>query len=309
MTALVPRDLSVVFISFDEPAAEENFETLRRVVPEARRVHGVLGFDAAHNRAGDIAETPHVVTVDGDNVVRDAGFFARPVELVGEDHVSVVSFSARIRHNGLAYGNGGLKIWPRSLLRTLRTHERAAGIDHPVDFVWRIPYVAAQGVPTETVVTAAPFQAYRAGFREGYRLAMTGGVLPRDAHPDAAPGEALARHVTRGNLERIRIWCAVGRDAEHGDWAMLGAREGLLAVAGARVPPALLADFDGLRRAWEEQWEPRIRGRGLAAALAEAGAALREEVGVEIPELDAAGSRFFREHYRPVRLPGRILPR
>ena len=35
----------------------------------AKRVHGVKGFDAAHNKAGEIAEKHRLVTVDGDNRV------------------------------------------------------------------------------------------------------------------------------------------------------------------------------------------------------------------------------------------------
>jgi hypothetical protein len=307
MIRVVPGHLSTVFISFDEPNADANFASLRTAVPTALRIHGVRGFDAAHNRAGDIAETAHVITVDGDNAISDTEFFTRPIELIGEDLVSVISFSARIRHNGLQYGNGGLKIWPRPLLRSLRTHERAIGIAHPIDFVWRIPYVSAQGIPTETVVTGTPRQAFRAGFREGYRLTMTRGVPPMESHQGLSPADALARHVTAGNLERIRVWCAVGRDAPNGEWAMLGARRGLLSSATEEQTTALVADFPQFGQFWEDL-RPGVEAVGVEAALRQAGQAIQTKLGLEIPELDAPASRFLKSLYRPVRRPGRIVP-
>lgn len=308
MTHVRPIDLSIVFISYDEPDATLNFEDLLKVVPHARRVHGVKGFDAAHVHAGNLADTPFVITIDGDNRILDESFFETPIELIGEDHTSVISFSARIRHNGLAYGNGGLKIWPRLLLQNLRTHERALGIAFPGDFVWRIPYAAAQGIPTESIVTASPAQAYRAGFREGYRLAMTRGVPPQVAYPCNDPATAFSQHVAPANLERLRTWCAVGRDQMNGDWAMLGAREGLLAIGQGAMTHEDIADFVRFDRHWSEDVMPRVERLGIEDALSKARRGLVEHLGLRIPELDPLASEFVKSVSHPSRRPGRIMP-
>ena len=63
-------DFDVIYISYDEPNAEKNWADLLSKCPWAKRVHGVKGFDAAHNKAGEISETHRLVTVDGDNTVR-----------------------------------------------------------------------------------------------------------------------------------------------------------------------------------------------------------------------------------------------
>ena len=64
-------DFDVVYISYDEPNAEKNWADLLSKCPWAKRVHGVKGFDAAHNKAGEIAEKHRLVTVDGDNRVHE----------------------------------------------------------------------------------------------------------------------------------------------------------------------------------------------------------------------------------------------
>ena len=310
MTATLDlRETSIVFISYDEPEAEANFDALLDAAPHAQRVHGITGFDAAHAMAGDIAETPHVLTVDGDNRVVDPGFFEKRLAFEPRDLTGIVAFNARVAHNGLVYGNGGVKVWPRPLLRTLRTHEKAKRVKNAIDFVWRVPYMPAVGVPTETCVTGSPEQAFRAGFREGTRLAMHKGLTLAEAHPDLAAKTAFQTHTGAGNQERLRIWCSVGRDVENGDWAMLGARMGLAASTLDRAEIGMIADFTALGDLWRETiWpklgEPDARSREIGAL----GARLGEGIGIELADLDPAASRFFKANYRAYRALGRIDP-
>ena len=49
-------DLDFVFISYREPNADENYADLLNIVPWAKRVHGVRGFDNAHKAAAELAE-------------------------------------------------------------------------------------------------------------------------------------------------------------------------------------------------------------------------------------------------------------
>ena len=41
-------ELDIIYLSYDEPNAEENYADLLSKVPWAKRVHGVHGSDAAH---------------------------------------------------------------------------------------------------------------------------------------------------------------------------------------------------------------------------------------------------------------------
>ena len=64
------NEFDIVYISFDEPNADENYADLLEKCPWAKRSHGVFGSDAAHKAAADLAETDRFITIDADNIVR-----------------------------------------------------------------------------------------------------------------------------------------------------------------------------------------------------------------------------------------------
>lgn len=302
-------ELSVVFLSYDEPNAEANFEALSRLVPAAKRVHGVLGFDAAHRRAGDVADSAHVLTVDADNMITDPEFFTQQLRFSASNLARVVSFSAKLFHNGLQYGNGGIKIWPRTLLRGLRTHEASTDGRLAIDFAYRVPYVQAPGCPSVSMVTATPAQAFRAGFREGVRLTLERGIAARDTHPDLPPGARLRQHVPETVYERLRIWCTVGRDVENGGFALLGARLGCQKAMQPDFDLGLVADFEALSGVWAQEGAPFVDQRvALEARLGELREALNAVLDLNITELSPGASAFVKSIYRPKRRLGTILP-
>ena len=306
---LTLAELSVVFISYDEPNADAHFDTLCRHVPGAKRVHGVRGFDAAHRRAAELADTAHVLTVDADNLIRDPAFFAGRFQMPATALARVVSFSAQLFHNGLRYGNGGIKIWPRTLMRSLRTHEASSDGRLAIDFAYRVPYVQAQGCPSLSVVTATPQQAFRAGFREGVRLTIDKGIPARDAHPDLPVAQRLERHLPASVLERLRIWCAVGRDVENGDYAILGARLGCLRAMQDAFDLSVVADFDALAGIWAAEAAPLTNTRAaLQARLAQLREDLNATLDLDVTELSPGASGFVKSIYRPKRRLGTILP-
>ena len=222
----------------------------------------------------------------------------------------MISFAASLRHNGLAYGNGGIKIWPRHMLRTLRTHEASRDGALAVDFAWRIPYVQARGTPSETVVTGSPLQAFRAGLREGVRLIVHNGDTVVARHPDLPPAEALARHLPSAVLDRLRIWCSVGSDIENGDFAILGARMGCVMAALDGFDIARIADFDWIAQIWEDQVAPATASaRAREAESIRLGIRMNNELGLAVEDLGAAASSQARSAYRaPARRLGMLSP-
>jgi len=136
---LKPADYDVIFLSYDEPNAEKNYNDLIKKIPWAKRVHGVEGSDAAHKACAKLSDTERLIIVDADNVIN--GDFINQ-ELVFQDHVdlenSVVSWSGRNIINGLVYGNGGIKSWPKHIIENMKTHESADpnNIQAQVDFCW-----------------------------------------------------------------------------------------------------------------------------------------------------------------------------
>ena len=225
-------------------------------------MHGVKGSDAAHKACARLAQTERFVTVDGDNLVRPQ-FFEQQFtsELIGD--LSVVSFAGQNCVNGLAYGNGGIKIWPRSVVMDMRTHEAASGGDGAVDFCWALDYVLMPGVWSDVMIAATRQQAWRAGFREGVKLSLINGLHVSDP-------EQWRRLMVKSNWDRLATWLQVGLDVDHGAWAILGARQGLYRSQLTDWSWARVQDFDHLDWLWERELEglddpmPMIKELGAA---------------------------------------------
>ena len=298
----------VVFISYDEPEADANFARLQALVARARRVHGVKGFDAAHRRAGEGDGPDWVITVDGDNWVTDAGFFQGRLDHAPRDLGQVFSFSAWNALNGLRYGNGGVKLWPRHVLHGLRSHENARRQAGALDF-WTVPFYLINRELSEVRVTATPAQAFRAGYREGVKLTLIGGRMPQDAHPDLSAPEALARHLGPANTERLRAWCAIGVDRPNGDWAILGARLGCVhTVLDARLPGEI-SDFAAFAGFWADRIWPQFHDPARRAADSEALARrIDSALGLALPRLTAEASAAARLTLHSRRGYGPLLP-
>ena len=71
MAKFKPIDYDIIYLSYDEPNAEKNYADLCKIVPWAKRVHGVDGSDAAHKACAKLSETDRFITVDGDNRIRE----------------------------------------------------------------------------------------------------------------------------------------------------------------------------------------------------------------------------------------------
>ena len=124
------KDVDIIFLSYDEPNAEENWADLQRKIPWAKRVHGVEGSDAAHKACADLSETKHFVTVDGDTIV-DPKFMHVELdyEKLGVNDDYQFSWCGKVNANGLMYGNGSLKMWTKDFVSNMKTHENTDGED------------------------------------------------------------------------------------------------------------------------------------------------------------------------------------
>ena len=239
-------DYDIVYLSYDEPNAEQNYADLCKKIPWAKRVHGVEGSDAAHKACAKISETDRFVTVDGDNRIREH-FLAQEIDF--DEHVElenkVISWCGHNVINGLMYGNGGVKCWPREFVLNMRTHENAAP-DNPhaqVDFCWDVEYIQMNSCFSDIYNNATPHQAWRAGFREGVKMALDQGVKP-------TLKKFKQNHWK--NLHRLYIWLMVGTDVENGLWAIHGARQGLYKTMCTDWDYVQVRDFEYLNNLWQE---------------------------------------------------------
>ena len=251
MTRLVKYDM--VYISYDEPNCEENWADLRLKVPWAKRVHKVKGFDAAHKAAADLAETDYFITVDGDNII-----YPEIIDYEVDEHLidrgNIISLASKNNVNGLIYGNGGLKIWPKAFVQNMNTHESHNG-KNVVDFCWDSNYKQRDVLSSETIQTGSAYQSFRSGFREGVKMTLDQGkrVNVQDFH----------NVMYYGNIDRLRIWCSIGEDVEYGNYAIYGARLGAYMTLCTDWNHDVIADYDWFIDFWTEQSVKNISKESL----------------------------------------------
>lgn len=307
MANIVPiTEFDLVYISYDEPNAEENYQNLLEKCPWALHSHGVWGSDAAHKAAAAMVETDRFITIDADNIVHE-DFFNIEIDLdtVGEN--DVISWAGKNMVNGLVYGNGGIKCWPVHVVNNMRTHEAAPENDKhaQVDFCWNINYVQMNNVYCDVHNNGSPYQAYRAGFREGCKMSLEDGNIV-DKH--------AVKHVHKKNYQRMLVWMSVGEDAPNGLWAIYGARLGCYMTNLERDAWDWrdVRDFDWHTKYWEENIAPKFADpegemcprtgykynkQALKEETLRLGRILQDELELDIADLDEKGSKFFKEVY------------
>ena len=285
-------DFDLIYISYDEPNAEKNWADLLSKCPWAKRVHGVKGFDAAHNKAGEISETHRLVTVDGDNTVRQ-DFFKQTIEIDEDEQQDYVfSWCGHNVINSLAYGNGGLKLWPKHIIENMNSHENDTSEDgaHSVDFCWMHTYFQMADTFSDVVVNTNPAQAYRAGFREGVKMSLDRGILPDR-------NRFLQQNHIK-NLQRLSIWCSVGADVENGDWAILGAREAVCLTNLDGWDHTNIADYDFMQKFVGEKLDKYSTSQKRIESTKHFGDRLRKELHFRIADMNADTSIWFKAVYQ-----------
>jgi hypothetical protein len=270
-------ELDIVFLSYDEPNADLHYADLCNKVPWAKRVHGVKGSDHAHKAAAKLSDTDWVITVDADNIV-DNRFFN--VEIDNDPAIQVYSWLAKNRINGLLYGNGGLKIWRKDFILNMKTHEASNSDRAQVDFCWEDGYRQFKECYSETVITATPFQAWRAGFREGVKMTLQDGIR--------VPPQEIQQRVWWHNIHRLRMWSTVGMHEENGKYAILGARMGTYMTNCTDWDYVQVRDFDELRKIYETQ----VNHTTVEQDAQDLATKIKHQLGFNWPWLDATQSKF-----------------
>lgn len=180
-------------LSHGEPMADLHWRALVQRAPHARRVDGINGILAAHQHCATLARTSHFFVVDADNEITDIDF---SIKLPDYDKRYVHVWRARNPLNGLVYGWGGIKLFPRKLLLQQQVM--------PLDMTGSFPLKLVPIVGSITHFNTSPFATWRSAFRECVKL---------------------VRSPTDESRERLAVWCDVAR-GPYAEWCLLGARDG-----------------------------------------------------------------------------------
>ena len=283
-------DLSVVYLSYDEPQKEEFWLKIKNMIPWAVRVDGVKGSDAAHKAAGEASDTERFILIDGDNMPTE-DFFNMQLDYTGlPENYKLAQYRWRAINsiNGLRYGNGGISSWTKTYVANMKTHEHSEGNDTTtVDFCLDSSdnlYWAMHDCYSTTYPNYTPFQAWRAGFREGVKMCLVSGKRPSV--------DQFKEIVSSRNLNNLTIWHNVGLDVENGDWAIFGARYGTWQTMIEHWNIQDVQWFDNLAVLWDH-----VKDLNPIRNAESIGDHLRDKLGLPICTLTADQSKFFKRHY------------
>ena len=192
----------IVFISYQEPSADANYATLKAKFPMAKRVHGVKGIHQAHIKAAKKCFTKMFWIVDGDAVVNNSFNFDYVVPEHQLDHVHV--WRAKNPINGLEYGYGGVKLFPRQMTIDMDTSK--------ADMTTSISsqFIAVEETSNITAFNTDPFETWKGAFRECAKLSS----------------KTILRQNDEETENRLNIWCTKGGERRCGDFAIAGANAG-----------------------------------------------------------------------------------
>ena len=202
IVASMPKPYDIAFISYQEPNADENYEKLLKRNSNIKRIHGVKGIHQAHIAAAELCKTDMIWIVDGDAVLVDDFDFDYQVARWDQETVHV--WRSQNPVNGLVYGYGGVKLFPRNLTISM-------DVNKP-DMTTSISskFKAVQEVSNITEFNTDPFNTWKSAFRECVKLSS----------------KAIDRQKDEETVDRLNIWRTVGENAQYGKYAIAGAIAG-----------------------------------------------------------------------------------
>ena len=227
------KPYDIVFISYNEPNADENYNKLLQKFPRAKRIDKIKGIHQAHIKAAEIANSEMFWVVDGDAVIIEDFKFDYETSTYERDIVHV--WRSKNPINNLVYGNGGVKLLPRYL--TLNMDVKTSDMTTSISKKFK----AVQEISNITAFNTDEFTTWRSAFRECAKLASR--VIDRQ-HDDETQ-------------QRLDTWCTVGSDQPYGRFAISGALIGKqYGLENKNNPSALVKinDFDWLKEQFEKTY-------------------------------------------------------
>jgi hypothetical protein len=160
---IMPDHLDVIFISYYEPNAEENWQRVLEKAPWAKRVDNVPGIFEAHKAAAELAETDMFYVVDGDAYLTDQWQFNYQPGLFDRDCLYI--WSSRNPINDLVYGYGGVKLFSREKFMKAK---KMKDLDLATSIMPKLKVISK--ISNETRFNVDEFSTWRSAFREATKL-------------------------------------------------------------------------------------------------------------------------------------------
>ena len=216
----------IIFISYNEPQADENFLRLKARFPYAQRVQGIKGIHQAHIAAAKKAFTKMFWVVDADAQILDTFNFDHVVSEYDLENVHVWRSSNPI--NDLEYGYGGVKLLPKSPTQNMDVSK--PDMTTSISLLFK----AMPEISNITAFNVDAFNTWKSAFRECVKLAS----------------KTIDRQDDTDTNYRLNVWCTRGLDRPFGREAIEGAVQGKqygLENKDNNEALKMINDFDWLR--------------------------------------------------------------
>jgi len=191
------QDMDVIFISYDEPCAEQRFKDLQLKAPRAKWIKNVQGQTEAYHAAAQQCKTAYFFAVFPKlEIVDSFNFDFQPDRLKNACHYM---FNCRNPVNGLEYGHGAVLLYNKKL--TLQTTNPG------LDFTLSAPHADAPVLSAVNHFNETPWLSWRTAFREVLKLKQINDRKP-----------------TVESQFRLKKWCSEGT-GKNADWCLRGAQD------------------------------------------------------------------------------------
>ena len=219
------KPMDIIFISYDEPSAEQRFKSLKEQFPRAKWCKDVKGQTQAYHTAASMSETDYFFAVFPKlEIVDSFKFDFQPDRLKNPCHYI---FNCHNPVNGLEYGHGAVILYNKRLV--LETQ------DPGLDFTLSAPH---EWVPILSAINhfnESPWLAWRTAFREIVKLM----VQCRDKP-------------TVESKYRLKKWCELGT-GKNSEWVYCAAQDAKDFV-DSNSDIMLSYDFQWLKNYYEQKY-------------------------------------------------------
>ena len=211
------KPMDIVYLSYDEPNAEEQYYKLKERYPRAKWCKGVAFRSLAYITAASMSETDYFFFVTPkQDIVDSFDFSFQPDRLKNPCHYI---FSARNPVNGLEYGHGAVLLYNKSLvINTARPG---------LDFTLSAPHEYVPMLSSINNFNKTPAMAWRTTFREVIKL--------------------LQMKPTVESRFRLKKWTQLG-EGQYSEYVYLGAKDAVDYYDKHKH------DMDALKQSYELDW-------------------------------------------------------
>ena len=217
--------MDIIFISYDEPKAEERYKKLKEKYPRAKWCKDVVGQTLAYMIAAGMSETEYFFAVFPKiDIVDEFDFTFQPDRMKNPCHYIFDCYNEVI---DCTYGHDGVILYNKKLVLETK---------HPgLDFTLSKPVTVVPILSAINKLDETPLLAWRTAFREVIKLKIQMNNKP-----------------TVESRYRLKKWTTLGR-GRNAQWVYLGANDAVQFINdGNDVKKSY--DFDWIKSYYEEKY-------------------------------------------------------